>query len=396
MNLKNTLAGLCYSIVLCVLLLGCQNTKKENSDKNESSIQDTVVYYEPIDTLNNNIARLIGGIDTAIMHNQGILYFPFLKEYSLTVTSKVQKIKESRLDPITAWNKENLQRNGIEDSSFVFYPFSGGDFIHIYSMYPNAKEYLMVAREDVGDLPPLHEKDTSFIKNYLKDVDTVLRDIYNKSYFITKNMIEDTKKNTLVNGMLPTIVWAAAITGHEIMSLRYVDMDSTGNLTDYVKTADENKPDGIEIGLISKIGKVKRKITYLSCDISNSGFEKNKQFYTYISNKVPEKCNSFIKSASYLLHYNSFSKIRGLITSKSKYLVQDDTGIPYKYFDNNWKIELFGVYEKPVSDFKADVYQNDLQIAYTDSSQYRGTLPFSLGYHWSSRKQNQMVFIRKN
>ena len=52
-----------------------------------------------------------------------------------------------------------------------------------------------------------------------------------------------------------------------------------------------------------------------------------------------KECNTFIKSASYLMHYRSFTDIRNIILSKSLTIFQDDTGIPYKYFsDSDWNI----------------------------------------------------------
>ena len=116
---------------------------------------------------------------------------------------------------------------------------------------------------------------------------------------------------------------------------------------------------------------------------------------TYMQNYISNKCNTFLKSASYLLHYGSFTTIRNLILDKSDYLVQDDTGIPFKYFNNaDWKVSLFGIYEKPVKDFIDDLYQEDLDSAYKSTINLK-KLDFSLGYHWSSKEQNQIV-AKKN
>jgi hypothetical protein len=55
---------------------------------------------------------------------------------------------------------------------------------------------------------------------------------------------------------------------------------------------------------------------------------------------------------------------------------------------------VFGVYEKPVRDFSDNLYQEDLDSTYKTAS-YLGDLNFSLGYHWGSKKQNQLV-AKKN
>ena len=85
-----------------------------------------------------------------------------------------------------------------------------------------------------------------------------------------------------------------------------------------------------------------------------------------------------------------------LVLEKNKFLVQDDTGVPFKKFDPSiWDIELFGKYEKPIKDFSQSLYQKELDYSYSNPKYYKGNLNFSLGYHWNSKNQNQMVFIKK-
>lgn len=376
-----------------------QCTPKETNKFDEkilTSLDSTATPSVTIDTFYNNLARLIGGKDSVINYTNNNWDQSFIAGFARLTSEKVNRIKSDRLNKMTEWNISNLERNNISDSSFVFYPFSGGDFIHVNSLYPNASEYFLVAREDVGDIPNLYEKDKEFVNTYLADIDTVLRDIYNKSYFITKNMVEDTKKRTLVNGMLPLIIWAAAITNHDVVSLKYLTVSDNGELLPFNDTTLGKKPNAVEVVLKMNSSNKIQKVTYLSCDISDEGFNKANQFKTLITNKVPLGANSFVKSASYLMHYSSFSQIRYIVLEKSKYLIQDDTGIPIKYFNpSTFTIELFGIYEKPVKDFSESVFQQDLNAAYKDSTKYRGNLKFSLGYHWGSRKQNQMIAIKK-
>jgi len=39
--------------------------------------------------------------------------------------------------------------------------------------------------------------------------------------------------------------------------------------------------------------------------------------------------------------------------------------------------------------------QEDLSLFYENSESHGGDLPFSLGYHWQDKKQNQMLFLKK-
>jgi hypothetical protein len=336
-----------FLVVLIVLSFSsCRffNKKADPSSaisKVDSLRKDSLAVVIPIDTALSTTARLIAGLDSMGDYVPADWDTAYLKDFAFNSSSKVDGIMKNRLLPMTDWNKAIMKRNAIADTSFVFYPFSGGDFIHLHAMYPNATDYLMVAREDVGDLPNLYTKDFNYVKKYINGVDTMLRDIYNKSYFITKNMKDDTRHNTIINGMLPLIVWASSITGHQIISLNYYLVDSGGHLVEREGTKKDQKPDAVTLELLeTKTNRIKR-LTYLSCDISDEGFQNHPQFQKYIQHTVSSKCNSFIKSASYLMHYETFDRIRGIVLNKSNYFVEDDTGIPYKYISkDNFNIDL--------------------------------------------------------
>jgi hypothetical protein len=186
-------------------------------------------------------------------------------------------------------------------------------------------------------------------------------------------------------------VWAAAKTGHEIISIDFFNVDTLGNA---VATA-AGKHQGVTIRLKDVVENQEKKLTYLSADISDKGFESHPEIRKYLSGGIPSGSNTFVKSASYLMHYESFHEIRNFVLERSTSIVQDDTGIPFKYFDqSNWTINLFGHYEKPVKDFSENLFQKDLNLAYQDSTHYQGELNFSLGYHWGSGNQNQMFTFK--
>lgn len=392
-NLNNILKHFFIINILFFSLTGCG--ENASAPKAKEIIQkDTSVYIDTI-AIDSNLTRLaylMAGMDTLLNYQHKHWSLDSIKIFSKESAVKYAKMRDSRLVKINEWNKKNIVESGVADSTFAFYPFSGGDFIHLHWLLPNANEYLMLARENVGSIPNLTEMDNISLIKYLNGINVVLRDIYNKSYFITKNMITDINNANLVNGMLPVILWAAAKTNHEIKSVTYFDIDSTGS----IKTKIDHKSNGVRIVLKDKLkGKIKT-LNYLSVDISNSGLKANPGVSTYLEKNIPTNCNSFVKSASYLLHYSTFTDVKDIIMKKSRSLTQDDTGIPYKYFDKKlWNIRLFGEYEMPVSDFSTNLFQKDLNLAYSDSSVYAGKLQFSLGYHWGSGNQNQMFTYKK-
>ena len=175
-----------------------------------------------------------------------------------------------------------------------------------------------------------------------------------------------------------------------------VFIDSSGSMvnTEISNSINKTSIKGVKF-LIRKGETTKIKsMTYFDCDISNDGFIDNPEFQKYLNSIRP--CNTFVKSASYLMNYHTFSDIRDLVLKQSHAILEDDTGIPYKYFNHSiWNINLYGVYAMPVKDFNTNRYQKDLDSAYKDSTLYKGKLPFSLGYHWGTDLQNQMLYTKK-
>jgi len=90
------------------------------------------------------------------------------------------------------------------------------------------------------------------------------------------------------------------------------------------------------------------------------------------------------------MHKPYFSRIRNLILQKSSIIVQDDSGIPFRFFKSDqWNITLYGVYEGPIDLFK-NHFEPDLAAAYRHRA---APLPFRFGYTTHS---NLLRAIKKN
>jgi hypothetical protein len=392
--MKYNLQFICITVGLATLA-ACSETPKTET-KAQATAVDTVakkVEVIEIDSTLTRMSKLIAGLDTVLNYSHPQWNTAAIKTFAAETDAKYSQMRTNRLEKLAAWHTTNLKSASVSDSSFAFYPFSGGDFIHLRWLYPNATDYLMVAREEVGSYPDINTINEGEVMTYLQGVDMVLRDIYSKSYFITKNMITDIHSANRVDGMLPILLWGAAKTNLEIISIDFFDIDSLGNTL----LAVDEKYDGVVLTLKDPVANKRKSLTYLSVDISDKGFTAAPGVSKYLDQKVPAGCNSFVKSASYLMHYVSFGGIRDIVLNKSNCLVQDDTGIPFKYFDQSiWNVNLFGEYEIPVKDFSSNLFQNDMNAAYKDSTIYKGPINFSLGYHWGSGNQNQMFSFKKN
>jgi hypothetical protein len=381
-----------FKLFLIIVLFNACKGKNDSNSLEEKQSKVKIDYQ--VDSLYNNYAQRVAAKDTTPFND--IDQSSLVSFYHLQ-NDKINPIIENRLSLITNWNQSILSRNKVSDSSFVFYPFSGADFIHAYYLYPNASEYFMSAIENIGDIVDVTKLNKVEFFEYVKDFDTVMRDIYMRSYFITKNMEEDFSKKTKINGVLPILLWSAAMTNHDIIHVKYFIIDSSFEKK-YVDLSARNKNKlSVEIKLFDKTNNKFQLLNYYSADLSNNGLRNSSKSLKFMKNYISDSSNGFVKSASYLMHYDSsFSTIQQLVLNKNMYLVQDDTGVPFKKFDlTKWNIELYGVYEKPIKDFSETLYQKSLDDAYQNNKYYKGGLKFSLGYHWSSKNQNQLVAIKK-
>jgi hypothetical protein len=106
-------------------------------------------------------------------------------------------------------------------------------------------------------------------------------------------------------------------------------------------------------------------------------------------NSFNDPLTTLVKSASYCLHGAKYNTIRSIIQDKTKYLLQDDTGIPYSHFnEKNWTISLYGKYIMPVKVFE-DMYQDDLKKAMDEKAE---PVEFRFGY---TKDANILLGIKK-
>jgi len=294
-------------------------------------------------------------------------------------------LDKTRLSKMRTWRDQEIKAAN-ETQNDLLYAFSGPDFLNGFTLFPNATNYTLIALEPVGQIKDFNANKPEEVTNYLNSVDESLNDIFEKSYFITRKMLQHLQRDK-VDGTLPLMCLFLARTGNKILDIKKVNIDSTGNFN-------ENNWEKGKRTSVVKIYFVhpddpnrKRSLTYIKADMLDANIKKNKPLLSYLNNLG--EVNAYLKSASYLLHYRDFSVIRDIILKKSNHILQDDTGIAYRFYkQNEWQFVLYGKYAKPVKDF-AGVDQVDLKKAYADSTKIK-PLPFSLGYHWGTKDQNLM------
>jgi hypothetical protein len=387
-------------LLLPFLVMACKSKSESETGSDNKISQDTVIVEDmvpvfPKDSIHDRIAQYLSGTNLFFDDDEKNISSDAWNEYSNTISTNWATIDEKRLDPMRRWQTEYFA-NQMNDTMQLFYPFSGPDFLHAVVLFPNANDYVFMANEKIGKVPNFEAMSKSQHISYLHNVDFFLRDIYKRSYFITGNMWDDIGGEK-VEGVLPIFYVFLSKTGHEIMDVERVNVSADGTLSVYPDSVEvsNNIYSGVRFYFRKAEGARIKTLTYFYCDISDDGFAKHTELETYLNNL--RKSNGFVKSASYLMHYNTFNTIRNIVLDKVEVLFQDDTGIPFKYFDKDkYEFVLFGKYEKPISDFSENLTQKDFADAYKNGEYEVLELPFSLGYHWNSTRQNYMLAKKSN
>jgi len=300
---------------------------------------------------------------------------PYAREDSwLTHSSSFHRawldLDERQLSQIRLWMPTTL--NYIyQDPSPLFYTFSGPDFLYANAFFPNADTYILCGREPVGTLPDVATLSSGARANALGNLRTALNAILSFSFFITADMKNDLSQ-TQLSGTIPVLYVFLARAGCRITHAELVKLSDTGDLT-----SEKSKTPGVKITFIGSTGKT-QTLYYFTTDLSNWGIKSNPAFMEFC--KKQGQGNAFVKAASYLMHMNEFSSVRDFLLNNTRNIIEDDSGIPLKYFSGDaWMISLYGNYPGPIDLFKQH-FQTDLDAAFKTA--VSGDLPFGVGYQW--------------
>ncbi|MEO6882502.1 MAG: hypothetical protein ABI199_00605 [Bacteroidia bacterium] len=398
-------------LAMCFLINACGNQENKSTivTKNTAVKKDSV----PVKQVSDSIKKIKISADTNVTidrtFNDIARYIAGMKQESGSDFSDLEKdtawirhaknfdaawnlLDSKRIKPMAAWANTELSSEHQKNLD-VFYPLSGPDILHGNIFFHEAKNYHLYALERAGALPNLKHLNPSERANYLNDIFTSLSDVFKKSYFITHKMLGDLQREN-VNGTLPLICVFLVRTHHPIVNVKYFHLNDDGSETELNKdSAAVHTNDFVKVYFRNNTNNSMQVVSYMKCDLSDGALAKNKGMMAWMKN-MPTSF-TYLKSASYLLHYKFFTLLRNFILDKSASILEDDTGIPYKYLTSDkWSVSLYGMYVVPVKDFKG-VTQTNLETAYKDSAKYVKALPFSLGYHWGTNDQNLIKAERK-
>jgi hypothetical protein len=321
-----------------------------------------------------------------------------------TVTPEIQAHHKTIMDMKVSYEERNLLKMSKwrdqklisvpRPSETLFYPFSGPDVVNMLTFFPNQQTYVMMGLEYVGTAETVEAWMQPLTKSRMETIRKAVESVFIRSFFRTLDMSSDFSRNG-TRGVLPGMLLMLKLLDRDIKAVQWVALNADGSMryltSEETKTACANF--GIEITITHPTQGYDQTIYYFKTDLADSGINSNSGLRAFIQHKLGTTM-TFVKSASCLMHMKDFVWMRGAVLDISRAVLQDDTGVPFKYYKkSNWAHHLYGQYIGPYGDSFAAFKQPDLIKAYEDIPLQ--LLDFNMGYGYAKIPAHLMLFIRK-
>ena len=340
----------------------------------------------------NDVARYLAGMevrDTSVLKPKTA--DPRYRAHIAYMDNLWGMIRKETIDLIRPWRDDNIPSVG--GGGTAFYPLSGADFINLFTIYPNARTYLMIALEQSGDAALLRDHASN---RFLDGLMPIQRGIYLygvNNYFQSKVMMKE-MNNTLLPGTAPALLIFMARMGLTVTGVENITIGDTGNIvTAGPANGAPRQVAGIRILFTGSGAAGTRELIYLSMRLEPDSVDTaapEGRFFNRLRGT-----RTMLKSAVYILQDDKYAPLKDFILKRSALIVQDDSGIPYGAFDGRWRVKLYGKYNPYMSLGGCTIRrQEDLAGAYAKES---FPLPFNFGYGilQGQGQSNLMIAKRK-
>ncbi len=337
----------------------------------------------------NDYARYIAGLSNpegGLADNEEE---PAWIRYANAINERWAAFNTRQLQPMRAWAAKELD---AAHTDTVFYPFSGPDFVNIYTLFPQARTYLLVALEPVGEIPDFDEVDEGV---FFPSLQRSLYEYLYIDFFITAKM-KSALGGRQLRGVLPVLLFFLAREKAQVLQVSYWMMDPDGNIQEVraipgLESLKEGSIPGVRIVFKGPGSAEKQTLYYFRFNLQNGSWSRHPEFVSFLKSFGP--LTSFTKAASYILSSSYSSAVRQFILDQSFYALQDDTGIPLRFFEPAlWNLKFYGTYIGPINLFR-NQFQPDLAAAFQREKDVY-PLPFGIGYRFRPGTSN-LIFAEK-
>jgi len=374
-----------FLIACCITLTGIPTaSSQEPTPPAAIPVAETVP--EKTVASDNEIARWLAGLPTENGVLQPLTQVPAWTNHAKALTAAWNQSENTRVAKVRTWAPAALGEVNTSDSP-VFYFFSGADFLYPHALFPNAKTYVLCAREPVGSQPDPtcipREELSGALSTFRGSINTLL----GLSFFITKDLRNDVVQHN-IPGILPVLELLIAREGAVVASVQLVQCNDAGEVNPELK--DEGGSPGARIKFRME-GKPEQTLYYFFGDISNGGLKTHGGVLKFCETLGHGR--SLLKAASYLPHESAFSSINEWILTNSTAIVQDPSGIPVRELPKDkWNLRFWGSNTTPIKLF-ANYAESSLREAVAAAPAEK--IPFGFGYQHESSNSLFILAERK-
>jgi hypothetical protein len=343
--------------IFCVLLapVSASERQRERAQDEPASVRRATLVASPDDA-----AHFLAGLPVS-GPLEPLTRTDAWRAHAAELDAAWQRMDVRQLGKVRVW------AHGVPSANALYYFFSGPDFLYADALFPDVSTYILCAIEPIGGIGELATLDERQLASSLGSLRQSLSSMLKFHYFITKDLRVDLARDR-IGGTLPVLYVFLARTGHSIRSVTPVS-------------------NGVKIDFSGPAGR--KTLFYFPTDLSNGA--SNTAFFNFC--RQYRGAVALLKSASYLLHGDGFSKCRDFLLQNSSAIVQDDSGIPFRYFaPENWTVRLYGTYLGTNGIF-AKYQQADLLNAYRQTTP--APLDFAFGYEARGDRGTLMIATKR-
>jgi hypothetical protein len=334
-------------------------------------------------TTHNDAARILAGLAPA----SGSVLEPLtrvgaFRQHAQAFQQSWAHLDAVQLSKIRTWRAKEMP----PANPTLLYLFSGPDFLYANTFFPDATTYVLGGLEPVGPIPSVTEASLRGLPQLRASLNSVMR----YSFFRTIEMRSQFGSATF-SGTLPILYVFLARSGNVIEDVALVGLNPKGEV---VPSGDQEADGAIKgVRIVFTSGQAgddkKRTLYYFQTDVSNRG-PGVETLLTFAS--ALGAVDAFVKSASYLMHSDAFSKVREAILVQASTLLQDDSGIPLRHISGEWDLKPLGRYAGPIGLF-ANYHQANLAELHRRNQPPQ--LPFGIGYRFRPAESSLLLATRK-
>jgi hypothetical protein len=339
----------------------------------------------------NDVARFLAGVPLPDGSELAALQqTPAYAEHVKALAKLTRHYDHHYFSKMRAWSAAELAPR-LAMTRPVYYFFGGPDAVSALALFPEAPVYILGGLESVGSVAAPQTLTPEAVHEGLGNLRKSVNVILSYGHFITKDMKAELDR-TAFRGVLPLLYTFIVLTGGEVVRSEYVGVRRDGSL---VVTKGEAKGvlPGVKVTFRRAPGAAEQLIYYVQANVADDALKgSGGAVLAWAGSFGPG--NVYLKAASYLMHESYFSRIRAFLLGKGMAVLQDDSGIPFRFFqDGNWRVWLFGRYTGTLDIFK-EYHQADMAEVFAATGA-AVELPFGTGYKWKVGESNLLLAVRQ-